>query len=125
MDLPIKDHPYSLALPVWGYPGLWRGARIDEPFPQAFFHVYHWLPPNIRETLNLDADEDFRISESGLVHVPLFARGIANIAYCHMVIRYGLEGFRALALPSIVLGKCSAISYFVGAPLGVPPPKFT
>jgi hypothetical protein len=124
MDLPVKDHPYSLALPVWGDPGFLRGARIDEPFPEAFFHLYHWIPPNIRSTLQLKDDEDFHVWADGQVDVPLFARGMAKIAYCNTVIKFGLGGFRPLALPRIILGTCSAISYFVGAPLTDPPPKF-
>jgi hypothetical protein len=124
MDLPIKDHPYTLALPVWGEAGFFRGARIDERFPEALFHLYHWMPPKMRQTLELKDDEDFQVWEYGRAEAHLFARAIAKIAYCHMVIRFGLGGFRPLALPKIVLGKCSAISYFVGGPLADPPPKF-
>ena len=34
--LPIKDHPYSLALQVWGEAGSSRFASIDAPFPEAY-----------------------------------------------------------------------------------------
>jgi HNH endonuclease len=51
LDLPIKDHPYALALPVWGDAGFFRGAGIGDPLPEIFFHIYHWIPPNVRETL--------------------------------------------------------------------------
>jgi HNH endonuclease len=35
-ELPIKDHPYALALPVWGEPGFMRSARVEEDFPTPY-----------------------------------------------------------------------------------------
>jgi hypothetical protein len=78
----------------------------------------------MRESLNLSQDEDYRVWASGRVDTSLFARAIAKIAYCHTVIWLGLDGFRSLALPRVVLGTCSAVSYFVGGPLKDPPPSF-
>jgi hypothetical protein len=124
LDLPVKDHPYALAMPVWGDAGYFRGAQIDSPLPEPFFHIYHWLPPNMRETLNLSEDEDYRVWASGRVNTSLFARAIAKVAYCHSIIWFGLDGFRRLALPSVILGTCPAVSYFVGSDLKDPPPKF-
>jgi hypothetical protein len=124
LDLPIKDHPYALALPVWGDAGFLRGVRIDDPLPETFFHIYHWIPPNVRESLNISQDEDYRVWAWGRVDTSLFARAIAKIAYCHTVIWLGLGGFRRLALPGVILGTCSAVSYFVGGALKDPPPKF-
>jgi hypothetical protein len=123
-DLPIADHPYSMAMPVWGEPGFFRGAPIDAPFPEAFFHIYHYLPPNIHDTLGLSKDEEFQIWSEGRVDVDLFARGIAKIAYCHAVLTLGLDGFRPLLLPKIILGESSATPYFVGSPLIDPQPPF-
>lgn len=116
-DFQIADAPFSVALPVWGAPGFFRGASIDAPFPETYFNIYHWMPPNMRETLGLGEDEDFRIWSSGRVSGGLFARALAKIAYCHTVIRYGLNGFRPLVLPKIILGECPAAAYFVGSPL--------
>jgi hypothetical protein len=80
------------------------------------------MPPKIREILDIAEDEEFRIWSAGRVDATLFARGIAKIACCHAVLRFGLDGFRPLALPDVILGTCPAVSYFVGAPLSNPPP---
>jgi hypothetical protein len=124
LNLPVADHPYALALPIWGDAGFLRSARIDEPFPEVFCHIYHYTPQNMRETLGISGDQDFRVWQSGRVNAPVFARGIAKIAYCHAVIRFGLDGFRRLALPDLILGKFSAVSYFVGVSMNDPPPPF-
>jgi hypothetical protein len=92
-DLPIADHPYSLAMPIWGDPGFFRGAAIDAPFPEPNFHIYHYAPDNLRDTLGVDEDEEFKILSQGGINVDLFARAIAKIAYCHAVINMGLDGF--------------------------------
>jgi hypothetical protein len=55
------------------------------------------------------------------VETDRFARAIAKIAYCQTVARLGLDGFRRLALPDIILGKYTGISYFVGSELAMPP----
>jgi hypothetical protein len=124
LDLPIQAHPYSLLLPVWGDAGFFRCAAIDAPFPETYFHAYHWLPPSIRETLRLADDKDYKVWASGRVDTTLFARGIAKIAYCNMVARFGVDGFRRLTLPALVLGTFSGVPYFVGASLNEPPPRF-
>jgi hypothetical protein len=59
--LPIKDHPYSLALPVWGEAGFFRFASIDAPFPEAYTHHWDYTPPNLRETLGLTPDQKLNI----------------------------------------------------------------
>jgi hypothetical protein len=124
LDLPIDDHPFSLALPIWGDAGFFADERIDRPFPDPYVHIYHWAPPNLAETLGLQDDEEFKIWSRGGFDATLFARGIAKIAYCHTVIMYGLGGFRSLVLPDIILGRFSGVSYFVGGPLTLPPPPY-
>jgi hypothetical protein len=124
LELPIKDHPFSLALPVWGNAGFFRSVSIDSPFPEPLMQIYHHMPPNMHETLGVSETEDFKIWSSGRLDVTLFARGIAKIAYCHTVLKYGLDGFRALVLPDIILGRLSGVSHFVGSPLTMPPPPF-
>ncbi|SRR5579862_262727 len=120
-EFAAKEFPFSTALPIWGDAGFFRGESIDAPFPETFFHIYHWMPPDIREKLGLSGDEHFKVWSSGRVSAELFARAIAKIAYCHMVVRHGLHGFRRLALPGIILGKSRAAPYFVGGPLHLPP----
>ena len=124
LDLPIKDHPYSLALPVWGDAGFFRSVSIDSLFPEPLTHIYHYVPATMHETLGVAETEQFKIWSSGGFDATLFARGIAKIAYCHTVLKYGLDGFRPLALPDIILGRSSSVAYFVGGPLTIPPPPF-
>jgi hypothetical protein len=121
-DLPIQEFPFVTALPIWGKAGFFRSAPIDAPFPETFFHVYHWMPPNITETLGIPNDDDLKVRSTFRANPELFARAIAKIAYCHTVIQYGLDGFRRLALPSVILGDCPATSYFVGTASTLPGP---
>jgi hypothetical protein len=121
-DLPIADHPYSLAMPIWGEAGFFRGAPIDAPFPQMYLNIYHYLPENIRNTLALTESEDFQVWSEGRADLELFARGIAKIAYCHAVVELGLGNFRPLLLPRIILGESGATPFFVGSPLRTPEP---
>jgi hypothetical protein len=120
--LPVGQRPYSLAMPVWGAPGFYRRAPIDAPFPETFCHMYHHLPPEMHKTLGLEASDDFIVWSKAEINIHLFARAIAKIAYCHAVLQYGLDGFRPLILPDIILGRSSAAPYFVGAPLEEPSP---
>ena len=122
LDLPVADHPYTLALPVWGDAGFFRGAPIDAPVPEPLMHLYHFMPSNMRETLGLTESEDFRIWSSGRINATLFARGIAKIAYCHLVLQHGLDGFCPMALPDSILGRCPGVAYLVGGPQTTPPP---
>ena len=124
MDLPIKDHPFAMAMPVWGDAGFFRSAPIDEPFPETKVNLYNYMPPNMRDALGLTETDDFKVWSQGRVNGTLFARGIAKIAYCHMIIKYGLDGFNPLALVDIILGRFSGVSYFVGTPLRIPSPPF-
>ena len=124
VNLPIADHPYALGLPVWGDAGILRGARIDAPFPETLYHVYTWEPPDLRKALGVAESEDFKVWQSGRANPEMFARGIAKIAYCHAVAKFGLDGFRSLVMPDLILGKFTAVSHFVGVPLRDPPPPF-
>ena len=53
IDLAPRDHPYFLHMPVWHPPGLMRGIQPSPDFGDAKAHVFWWIPPNIRETLDL------------------------------------------------------------------------
>lgn len=110
---------------MWVDAGFFRSVSPDSPFPEVFMHIYHHMPPTMYETLGVPDTEDFKIWSTGRLDATLFARGIAKIAYCHTVLKYGLDGFRSLALPDIILGRFSGVSYFVGGPLTIPPPPFT
>jgi hypothetical protein len=119
----IPDHPYFTPMPVWGLPGLLTGALPSATFRDYKAHVFYWIPPNIRQTLNLRQGDiaelpfpDFRIDHHS------YARAIAKIAYCQAVAFYGLRGFRRLVLPDIILGRYPLVPYFVGSPLHNPDP---
>lgn len=122
IELPISDHPWCLALPVWGVPGFLRGVQPSEQFPNYFVHGYTFIPENMRATLKLKDGEPFRVNSSGGMNHTTFARAIAKIAYCHAALQYGLDGFRHLAVPGIIRGTYPCVPYFVGADLSDPPP---
>jgi hypothetical protein len=123
VDLAAKDHPYFLNMPIWRSPGLMLGAQMSDGFIGADFHKYWYLPDSIRDTLGMNDGEIARVIDtSPPINVGTFCRGLAKIAYCDAVRRYGLDGFRPLALPDIILGKCPNIAYFVGSDRRDPPP---
>jgi hypothetical protein len=102
-----------------------RRVQPSPDFPVCNLRAYNFMPPNFRETLGLadDAPDPLVHIPSGTINNITFARAIAKIAYSHAVAKYGLNGFRHLALPDIILGKYSCVSYFVGSDPGPPPPR--
>jgi len=123
MNLPIEAHPFSLVLPIWGDAGFLRNATIEEHFPEPLWNSYNFAPDNLAQTLNIKDQKEILVKQRTNVDTVLFARAIAKIAYCHAVLKFGLDGFRKLVLPDIVLGKCPAVSYFVGSPQITPAPR--
>jgi hypothetical protein len=118
------DQPFALILPTWDLPGIMRGGQPRPDFPVCDVRAYNFMPPTLRETLRLpdDAPNPLVHIASGEIDNITFARAIAKIAYCHAVAKYGLNGFRHLALPEIILGKYSCVPYFVGSDPGTPRP---
>jgi hypothetical protein len=123
VDFARPDHPHFLNMPVWRRPGLLRGVQPSPDFESAAAHVYWHIPPNLRQALGLKDGEVARIANNlPAPNLPTFARAIAKIAYCQAVMRYGLGGFRQLAVPDLILGRYPNIPYFVGADRDDPPP---
>ena len=123
IDLAPCDHPYFLHMPVWHPPGLMRGEAPTPEFKEPKAHVYWYVPPNMRDTLALRHGQTAEIQDkTPMPNVRTFARAVAKIAYCNAIIHYGLNGFRPLALPDIILGRYPHISLFVGSDRGDPPP---
>jgi hypothetical protein len=122
MDLPVKDHPHFLVLPVWESPGIFRGEQPQALFTNLSSHMLYYIPPNINRTLDLEDGELAKIVPDYRVDTNQFARAIAKIGYCQAVALFGLDGFRRLVLPDLVLGKYRGISQFVGSELSNPPP---
>jgi hypothetical protein len=123
VDLMTKDHPFFLNMPVWQSPGILRGENPSEDFHPAYAHIYWSVPPNIRETLGIKDGEIARIADASKTpNLRTFARAIAKIAYCNAILEIGLDGFRPLALPDIILGRYPCIPHFIGSDLSEPPP---
>jgi hypothetical protein len=121
--VPIADHPFFVPMPVWGQPGFLVGKPPEREFEHHKAHVFYSVPPNIKETLGLEDGvlaeipfPEFRINHD------LYARGIAKIAYCDAVARFGLHKFRRLVMPDLILGRYACVPYFVGCKLDDPPP---
>jgi hypothetical protein len=123
-EFPAGDQPFALMLPIWDWPGIMRQVQPSPDFPVCDVRAYNFMPSDLRETLGLpdDAPEPIVHIAPGSIDNVRFARGIAKIAYCGAVARYGFDGFRPLAVPDIILGKYSCIPYFVGSDPGPPPP---
>jgi hypothetical protein len=121
--VPIVDHPFFVPMPVWGPPGFLAGRPPGWEFEHHKAHVFYSIPSNIRETLGL---EDGVLAEIPFPEFPinhdLYARGIAKIAYCDAVGRFGLHEFRRLVMPDLILGRYPFIPFWVGCKLDDPPP---
>lgn len=121
--LATKDHPYFLNMPVWNTPAILRGKSPSAEFDDPRAHVYWSIPESMRQTLDLKDGEMARIDDTSRpINLPTFGRAIAKIGYCHAVARYGLDGFRPLVLPDLILGKYPCVPYFVGGDRSLPPP---
>ena len=84
----------------------------------------YWVPPHIREILGLNPGDAVEIEDTTpMPNLWTFARAIAKIAHRNAILEYGLDGFRPLALPDLILGRYSNIPFFVGSdPDALPPP---
>jgi len=92
-DLPIADHPYFTAMPIWGLPGLLSGSEPRSTFEQESAHLYYYIPPNIKQTLNLRDGQLAEIKPPDIrIDSHKFARAIAKIAYCQAVAVFGCAG---------------------------------
>jgi hypothetical protein len=99
------------------------GKPPSPDFGDAKAHVFWFVPADIRQTLGMSSDDVVRIRDTTpMPNLPTFARAIAKIAYCHAVYVYGLGGFRRLAIPDIILGRCPDVPFYVGSESGDPHP---
>jgi hypothetical protein len=125
VDLATPDHPFFLNMPIWRPPGVMRGAQISDGFGSAGKFIYWYLPPNIRKTIGLSDGEIGRIVDTSREHnLAAFSRALAKIAYCQAVMKHGLNGFRALVTPDIILGRYSHVAFFVGSDPTEPSPPY-
>ena len=123
--VPVDDHPFFTPMPVWGLPGLLRGIEPSAQFQiENKAHLFYSIPQSIRKTLDLRHGQvaEIPIPEFVVDHYR-YARGIAKMAYCQAVIRYGLHRFDRLDLPDLILGKYYFVPHYVGSdPDDYPPP---
>jgi hypothetical protein len=125
IDFATKDHPYFLNMPIWRPPGLMVGAQMSDGFIDPDVHKYWYLPDDFRKKLGMEDGEIGRVVDtSPSPNLRTFCRGVAKIAYCDAVRRYGLDGFRPLAVPDIILGKYPNIASFVGSERREPLPPY-
>lgn len=125
VDLTTEKHPYFLNLPIWRPPGFMIGKQISDDFGNAGKFTYWHVPSNLRDAIGLKDGDIARIIDTSPPHnLSTFARGLAKIAYCNAVMKYGLDGFRPLATPGIILGRYQNIAYFVGSDPAQPYPPY-
>ena len=101
------DQPYALMLPIWDLPGILRQVQPSPDFSVYNLRAYSFIPKNFRKTLGLaeGAPDPMVQIPPGEINNIAFARAIAKIAYCYAIAKYGLNGFRHLVLPDLILGK--------------------
>jgi len=114
VEFDIKDHPHFLNLPVWGRPGLMYAEHPTHEFKEVDTVTFFNVTPTTGTAINAPADEDVRILNEFEINFETFSRGVAKIAYCAMVAAVGLENFRPLLTPAIILGRYAYPSHFVG-----------
>jgi hypothetical protein len=121
ITLPIDKHPFFLILPVWHSPGFFRGEPPNSGFSGLWHLVYPRVPAKFRETMGL-TDETLNVGpDKRRIDPAQFGRAVAKIAYCNAIKLYGIDSFKPLAIKDLILGKYSAISYFVGSTRDPPP----
>ncbi len=105
-----------LSLCRWDKPGIISSRALTTDFPNEGKTFFYYVPPS----LQAEHPRGQFLVEAG-TNTAVFARAIMKIAYCHTVIQLGLDGFRKLCSPQIVLGKYPYISHFVGCDLAEKP----
>jgi HNH endonuclease len=116
-SFPAKEQPYAVALPVWDIPGVLVGRAPTTAFPGEGKHFFYYVPESLQAEL---PQGQFLVNAAS--NTTTFARAIMKIAYCHAVAELGLDGFRRLVSPQIILGQYSYVSHFIGCKLDQPPP---
>lgn len=125
VELATGDHPFFLNMPIWRPPGFMTGKQLSEGFGNPGRFSYWYVPPKFRDVVGLKDGDITRIIDTSRPHnLNTFARGLAKIAYCNAVMKHGLDGFRPLVTPDIILGRYPNIAYFVGSDPTAPSPPY-
>lgn len=112
--IPLEDHPHSLGMPNLSPCGLIRGAQPSAAFEATKIHLFHNVREDIRARLNIRNDADFAVRFRKEINLVPFGRALAKIAYCHAIANLGIDAFRPLNLPALILGSYPCVSYYVG-----------
>ena len=104
VELATGDHPCFLNMPIWQPPGFMIGKQISEGFGNPGRFTYWYVPPKFRHVIGLKDGDIARIIDTAPPHnLSTFARGLAKIAYCNAVMKYGLDGFDTVGNPTSFL----------------------
>jgi hypothetical protein len=87
-------------------------------FPNEGKHFFYYVPESLKAEIPRG---QFLVDAAS--NTATFARAVMKIAYCHTVSEMGLDGFRRLVSPQIVLGHFPYVSHFIGCKLQNPPPR--
>ena len=107
-NIPIKEAPGILILPVFGAPGILIGSDVASSL------ILYQLKCMNEDISAIKAKYGDSFIFSRQFNVPAFIQMLAKIAHCVGVVTYGLDGFDAY-LPDLILGKRPDLSgYLVG-----------
>ncbi len=112
--IPLKDHPLMLLLPIMPVCALLRGTQTTPEFEGTTVNLYASVRPDMKEKLNVDPSKSLHMKIDTTMNLIAFGRGLAKIGYCNAIVLYGLDGFRHLALPEVILGSYPFVSHYVG-----------
>jgi hypothetical protein len=123
--IPVTDHPLFLMMPILPVCGLLAGKSPASDFEGATVNLYFNSYADIKQRLGLQDNTSVQFKFDTTMNLPTFGRAIAKVGYGFAVLGLGLDGFRHLAVPDIVLGKYPFVPYFVGGDgaLETPPPQ--
>jgi len=114
-EFDVGDHPFFTSFPVLPVAGILSGDQPRREYKWVNAHVFHSIPPNIRETLGMHSHEKATLHYPDItVDTNKFARAIAKIAYCTAVMKWGIGGFRPLIIRQLILGEYPFVPYLVG-----------
>jgi hypothetical protein len=119
-SFPAKEQPYAVALPIWDVPGVLVGRAPTVEFPGEGKHFFYYVPDSLSAEL---PQGQFLVNAAS--NTTTFARAIMKIAYGQTVAELGVDGFRRLVSPQIILGQYPYVSHFLGCKLDQPPPPLT
>jgi hypothetical protein len=123
MDLPVEDCPTYVHLPLLAQPGIIRGDEPEVAFTHYGIRTYAHYPDTFWQAAGLPEDAIIEVKQEGEVRLPIFARALAKIAYCHFFAQYAKHSPEAPSIVELIKAQYPHPSYLVGGILGgdIPP----